>query len=263
MNNRDITKLQYEKGQRITADEVNARFVEAYNRFNFMAPTDTAPLTTGQFLVYEPRMGYEVRADFTIPPNADTTWKQTHPANGIVTALNSWTHNTDVVGEKYFQTVADGAGVEYSFLNAGVRYTIYYNISATNITLGTVKVGIYNADGDQSNIIIQASGAAPFSLEGQQTFIAKTGYLCLSSERTIIGAADMWDVTVNAPDGFPFEGLYLFDWDRNKWLIPNYCGFMHPATKDLEWGGRREVHALIAQAIKKEVDAANEVLSYL
>lgn len=262
MKYRDVTKLQYEKGQQIKATDVNTQMKLAFNKFNSMAPTDVAPLTTGQFRVFEPSVGWQLWADFQA---VDNNWLRVNVGNGTVTSDFTWDHTNDTINQ-YFILVASSLGAIDSFLTVGHRYSVYFNMSVAGVGSGTVKVFLSNSATQANIITAKTSSAAAFNFAGTYSFVAKTGYFAIGSVRTVApGAPDPFTVTVNPVTQFDstVKAFYIFDWSANKWIIPNYCGFMHPPTADVTTGELRESHRLICQAIQKEIDTAQEVLNYL
>lgn len=258
MNTRDVVKLQYEKGQQIKATNVNDQMKVAFTRFNAMGPTDTAPLTTGQFRVFEPRKGMKLVPLFT----DNTQWYPT----GSCTVANFDTFNLT-------SDTADGAMVlgalagftPQAILTVGHRYQCYYYLKNSGGVQATVKV--YNAYTVSGEVVHSESIAAGYhSTKNTFSFMAKTAYFAIGGRSS--GASVAIDIDQVLSFGSA-RGIFLFDWTDNRWLIPNYCGYMSPSTDqtipaigsgpiDL-----RSNHALMCQAIKKEVDTANEVLSHI
>lgn len=259
MQTRDIAKLQYEKGQQIKATDVNDQMKAAFTRFNDMGPTDTLPLTTGQFRVYEPTIGYKLRAQFDVANN----WIAVAPTGAAVSAVS---FDCPVGGAQQLFAIGDGAAGYLDLLTVGHRYTAYMKFQIVPAAATSVVVGMYN--GITTTNIIRAdtiTGALTTTNTLFGTFVAIDRKFSVGGR--IINAGAAARVTIlNQPqfDTAAHFAIYIFDWDLNEWLIPNYCGFMHPATFGISGTGeRREQHALMCQAIKKEIDAANEVLSYL
>ena len=261
MNTRDVTKLQYEKGQQIKASDVNDRMKEAFSTFNMMGPTDVAPLTTGQFRVFEPRKGLKLVPVF----NVNTKWFAVGSCTPVDVDTFSCTSNT-VDG---LMVLGDAAGpAPYPILTIGHRYVVYAYI--TNETAQSGKVRFFNVGTTteliySENIAINASTNIVFSFQATDLYFAVGG---LSDS-----AVNPIDLTVKCPlaigAGTGAAGIYVYDWDDNMWLIPNYCGFVSPSTDGaVETLGDgpidlRTNHYLLCQAITKEIEAANEVLKYL
>lgn len=245
---RNIPILQYRKGQQIKATDVNDRFKLVFKEFNDMAPSDVEPVTTGQFRVFEPSIGLKIEAKLTTASD----WVV---GNGAATGANTF---VCAVGVSNWYTVASGApGAYYDFLTIGNRYLVYANITTA---VGTGIVGLYNAHTMTNPIVGRTGAPGTFTL-----FVAFTAI----TQRLAIGATSSdgnLDVTINPVTDFDATdfAIYIFDLSKNEWLIPNYCGWQYPVSSlAVVNGERREAHLLLEKAIKKEIDATNEVLRYI
>lgn len=261
MNTRDIAKLQYQKGQQIKAEDVNDQMKLVFSRFNDMGPTDTMPLTTGQFRVFEPTIGFKIVLDLLVGNNWIT---------GNNAAINATTFDLLAAGDPEWYIVANGAAVEYAFLTVGHRYTAYMKFDTTVAGAGVSTIGLYNGVDTTTSLVV-----AEMSVSGTTTnnvifgtFVAEDTHFCIGGHRTS-GLAMTVQVINNTLFDASDVAVYIFDWTDNRWIIPNYDGFVYPPTQGvvptIGGGivGRRENHALICQAIRKEIQAANEVLNYL
>ena len=258
MQTRDVTKLQYEKGQQIKAADVNARMKEAFGRFNIMGPTDVAPLTTGQFRVFEPRKGLKLVPAF----NVNTKW---YPDGvGAVIDVDSYTCSSSAADFAMILGTVAGP-TPLAILEVAHRYQVYFFVHNDSAQAGTIK--IFN-DSMADYTVYSAPIAGNADLTATFSFVAITRYFGIGGRS---GAMANMNISVRCPFemGGVAQGIYIYDWTDNMWLIPNYCGFMSPSTDNcvttLGDGpiDLRSNHYLMCLAIKKEIDAANEVLKYL
>lgn len=261
MNTRDVTKLQYEKGQQIKAADVNALMKEAFSTFNIMGPTDVAPLTTGQFRVFEPRKGLKLVPVF----NLNTKWYAAGSCVPIDVDTFSCTSNV-VDGLMVLGSSVGPAPV--AIFTIGHRYVVYAYVK--NEVAQTGKVRFFNVGTTtelvySENIAGNAESNIVFSFQATDSYFAIGGI----SDSNI----NPLNLTVKCPlglaDGTGATGIYIYDWDDNMWLIPNYCGFVSPSTdRAVTTLGSgpidiRTNHYLLCHAINKEIETAQEVLKYL
>jgi hypothetical protein len=261
MKTRDVTKLQYDKGQQIKAADVNARMKEAFSTFNIMGPTDVAPLTTGQFRVFEPRKGLKLVPVF----NDNTKWF----AAGSCTPVDVDTYRCTSNAVDGLMVLGVAAGpAPVAIFTVGHRYVVYAYVK--NEVAQSGKVRFFNV-GTTTELIYSANIAGNAESNIVFSFQATDFYFAIGGLSN--SAINPLDLTVKCPlaigAGTGATGIYIYDWDDNMWLIPNYCGFVSPSTDravtTLGAGpiDLRTNHYLMCQAITKEVEAANEVLKYL
>jgi len=248
MKQRNIPSLQYKKGEQIKATDVNDRFKLVFKEFNDMGASDVEPVTTGQFRVFEPSIGLKIEARLTTAAD----WQH---GNTPATGANTFTVAAGVTDWYY---VADGFAAVYEFLQLGHRYIVYANITTA---VGTGSVGLYNGATMINPICVRSGGPTTgYALFGG--FTAVTKRLCIGGTSTAGNMA----VTLNPVTNFDIsdKAIYIFDCSLNEWIIPNYCGWQYPVSSlSVIAGERREAHLLLEKAIKKEIDATNEVLRYI
>lgn len=253
MKVRDVAKLQYEKGQQITVSQADTVLVQAYERFNDMGPSDVAPLSTGQFRVYDPAHGVLLAPAFL----TNTQWYPNNAAYGAPIDADSFQPSDPV--NYYALTVANGvANTPYSFLTVGHRYSCYVSVRNSGALDGAVK--LFNA-ASNTNAVCTIDLDAGATQSRCFSFVATYGFFSIGGKPDSPPGANTFDVDIVTVPVLGGSVIYLFDWDDNEFIIPNYCGFMHPATPtQMEF---RAHHALIAKAIRKEIETAQEVLKYL
>jgi hypothetical protein len=255
MNYRDIAKLQYEKGQQIKATDVNDRMKEAFVHFNAMSQSDVLPLTTGQFRVFEPRIGWKLAPFFT----TDTKW---YDGNAFGSGTTAETFTCTSATDRFISVLGSTPN-PLSLLTIGSRYQVYFKIRNTSAKDG--QLSFFNSS-TNATVIQSFNIAANTEIERTFSFVATWPYFGVGGKKTGAGTGNVV-FDINAPSAIDSSvaGIYIFDWEKNEWIIPNYCGFVAPSTSGVVNSTieRRENHALLCQAIKKEVDAAQEILNYL
>lgn len=253
MKVRDVAKLQYEKGQQITVSQANAVLVQAYERFNDMGPSDVAPLSTGQFRVYDPAHGVLLAPAFL----TNTQWYENNAAYGAVFDADSFRPSD--AANYYALTLANGvANTPYGILTVGHRYSCYVSVRNSGALDGTFRV--FNSVGNTTAICTVDLNAGA-TQSRCFSFVATSAYFSIGGKPDSPPGANTFDVDIVTVPVLGGNVIYLFDWDTNEFIIPNYCGFHHPATPtQMEF---RAHHALISKAIRKEIETAQEVLKYL